>query len=397
MLQLRGEVEIRRIVLKRVALLFVTVLLCLPTAVLAAEEGAGVIEGQLLNGTEGGGSTAAQTVTLTTYLNDKESATASATSDAAGKFVFKGLSISPGHAYEPKVRYQDADYSGGKIILSANETSKIISLKVYDSTTSDAALKVSIAHTIMTPVDGGLQVMEFLVFTNNSNLTYIGFSDASGARKTIRLPLPDEATDIQIGGDLQSLSQDQNGFFDVSPVFPGEKTLLFSYRIANSSNSYTFVRKVDYPMSAYNVLVKGEKAGISADGLTSGGPVDLNGEVYNSLSGGNLARGTTLEVRLTNLSGGGGQNIIVWVLIAVVVLGAAGGFAIMMKKKNIALTVGESSPDEMRRQLLLDIAQMDDDFEAGTLDKETYTKLRAEKKSQLVEFMKDSDAENRGD
>ena len=385
--------------IKRGALLLVMLLLSLPTAVLAAEAGSGVINGQLVNGTQGGASVADQTITLTTYLNDAETGTATAKSGADGKFVFTGLATGPGYAYEPKVTYQEADYTGERLSFSANETAKALIMKVYDSTGSDSAVKISIAHTIVTPVEGGLEVVEFLVFTNDSDRSYIGFGDVTttGTRRTLRLPLPDKVSDLQYGGDLMSccVLQDPTGFFDTMAVLPGEKTIVYSYSIKNGSASYAFARKVDYPTANYNVLVKGENTDVSAQGLTASGPVDLQGTVYNSLAGDNLARGATLDVRLTGLPKSGSQQAVIWVLVAVVVLGAGGAFAYMMKRKGLQAVGISSSPDEMRQQLLLDIAKLDDDFEGGRIEKEAYTKLRAEKKTQLVGLMQSSAGEYR--
>ena len=66
----------------------------------------------------------------------------------------------------------------------------------------------------------------------------------------------------------------------------------------------------------------------------------------------------------------------------------------MMKKRNPQPVSLESSPEQLKRRLLLDIAGLDDDFESGKIEKETYTKLRAERKSQLVGLMQSSKEES---
>ena len=62
----------------------------------------------------------------------------------------------------------------------------------------------------------------------------------------------------------------------------------------------------------------------------------------------------------------------------------------MMKKRNPQPVSLESSPEQLKRRLLLDIAGLDDDFESGKIEKETYTKLRAERKLQLIGLMQGS-------
>ena len=77
----------------------------------------------------------------------------------------------------------------------------------------------------------------------------------------------------------------------------------------------------------------------------------------------------------------------------VVALGA-GSFVYLKKKRANQPGSLESSPEQLKQQLLLDIARLDDDFESSKIEKETYAKLRAEMKSQLVGLMQGSKEES---
>ncbi len=57
---------------KRIILLVIIFVLNLSAPALAAEAGGGIIEGRIVNGTEGSSSVADQDVTLKTYQNDAE-------------------------------------------------------------------------------------------------------------------------------------------------------------------------------------------------------------------------------------------------------------------------------------------------------------------------------------
>ena len=390
--------------IKRIALLAIVFLLNLSSPALAADPGNGVIEGQLVNGTAGGGSIAGQAVILTIYLNGGETGNSSAKTGADGKFVFSGLSTASGNSYDVKLKYQEADYTSKRLSLADNETTKSTTLTVYDSTGSDSAISITAAHTIVYLVDGNLEIVEYLVFTNASDRSYIGSGEitATGGKRTLKLPLPAEATELQYGGDLITgrVLPDANGLVDTTAVLPGDKLIAYGYKIGYDSGSYKFSQKIDYPIASYNFLVQGENTTATSAQLSAGQIVDFQGLKFISLSGGNLARGETLNVQLSSLSRAGlpqrdkQQNTIVVMLGLLVVLGVGGGFIYLMKRKNRQMVSLENSPEQLRRRLLLDIAGLDDDFESGKLEKETYTKLRAERKSQLVELMQGSKEES---
>ena len=390
--------------IKRVALLLIILLLSLSSPALAAGPGSGVIDGQLVNGTAGGSSVADQTVTLTTYLDEIKTGNSTAKTSADGKFIFNGLSTASGNSYDVKLRYQEADYISELLSLADNATAKSTTLTVYDSTSSDSDISITAAHIIIFPGDGNLEVREIIEFTNDSDRSYVGSGDITptGGKRTLKIPLPPEATSFKFGGDLVMgrVLPDVVGLVDTMAVLPGEKVIDYSYIVDYSSGSYKFSQKFDYPIGSYTFLVQGEDTNVSSTELTVGEPVDLDGTKYSILSGGNLAAGAILNVELSVLSrtgssrSGNQQTIILVVLVLMAVLGGGAGFVYMMKKRNPQPVRLEGSPEEVKRQLLLDIARLDDDFESGKIEKETYTKLRAERKSRLVGLMQGSQEES---
>jgi len=397
--------------IKRVALLLIILVMSLSSPALAAGPDSGIISGQLVNGTAGGSSIAGQTVTLTVYLNDVETGNNTARTGADGKFVFNGLSTATGNSYAVKLKYQEADYFSERLSLADNATEKATTLTVYDSTTSDAAVGIAAAHTIIYLGQADLEVVEYLVFTNSSDRTYIGSGEITltGGKRTLKLPLPDDVTELQYGGELVvgHVLPDANGLVDTTPVLPGDKLIAYSYKVGYDagSASYKFSQKIDYPIASYNFLVQGESTIAASGQLSAGRVVDFQGLKFVSLSGSDLAAGETLNIQLSGLdqagssqtgsSGSGNQlTTILVVLILMVVLGGGAGFVYMMKKKNPQQVSLEGSPEGTGGQLLLEIAGLDDDFENGKIEKENYTKLRAEKKSRLVGLMQGSQEES---
>ena len=71
-----------------------------PASVSAAETGEGIIEGQLINGTENGGSVENQEIILTPYLDDISIETRSTFTDPEGSFLFSELPTGAGYSYD---------------------------------------------------------------------------------------------------------------------------------------------------------------------------------------------------------------------------------------------------------------------------------------------------------
>lgn len=81
------------------------------------------------------------------------------------------------------------------------------------------------------------------------------------------------------------------------------------------------------------------------------------------------------------------SGIVIWALVTLVVLGGGFGVSRTMRKKQRlapAPVAVAASPEQLRRQLLTELARLDDDFEAGRVPQGAYQKKRAAKKAQLV-------------
>jgi hypothetical protein len=281
------------VLLKRIALLVIVLSLILSAPALAAEPGNGIIEGQVVNGTEGGSSVADQEITLKTYLNGTEMDSITTRTDAEGRFVFDGLLTEPDYSYQVTVTFQQADYAGDQLSFADGETSKFTEVTVYDATTSDEAIQVATAHTIIYVEPDSLLVMEYFLFVNEADRTYIGSREigGDGTRETLRFLVPVEATELQPGLGLMEccIYGSEGGFVDTMPVLPGGRELVYSYRVGYDSGEYTFLREVNYPTVSYDLLVQGEGVKVVSDQLTTGEPMDIEGIRFNHLSGQEIA------------------------------------------------------------------------------------------------------------
>jgi len=379
------------VLIKRIALLVMVLILSLPASVLAAEPDSGIIEGQIVNGTAGGSSVADQNITLNIYLDEVEVDAATTKTDADGRFIFDGLSTESDYSYGVTLVFQQAEYYSDWLSFNEGETTKSVEVTVYDSTTSDEALKIATAHAIIYVGQGSLQVEEYFLFVNETDRTYIGSKEisAEGTREVLRFSLPKGATELQITMGLMEccIVGSEEGFVDTMPILPGSKEVAYSYRVDYSSETYAFSQRVNYPTTSYELLVQGEAVQVTSDQLAPERPLEFEGSRFNHLSGEGLAPGDTLVARLSGLPEASAQGAIIWVALALIVLTGGFGLGYLLRKKRVQPVSLEDSLDRRGQRLLVELAQLDDEFEAGKIPEENYRRLRSVRKAQLVELM----------
>ncbi len=376
---------------KRIILLFIIFSLLLPAPALAAETGNGIIEGTIVNGTDGGSSVAGVEITLKTYLNDNEVSSTTTIADAEGNFVFDGLSTEPEYSYEATLNYQQADYTSDWLNFDSGETSKSTEVIVYDSTTSDEVLTVMTSHTIVYVEPESLRITEYYLFVNESDKTYIGLENPSAPeiKETLRFYLPEDATALQPEFGLMEccIYGSADGFTDSMPVLPGGREVAYSYMIDNNSGTYTFSKNINYNIKNYDFLVQGGGITVNSDRLTAGEPIDIEGTPFTHLSGTDFLPGDTLVVQISGLPETGSQGVLLWVFLVLAVLGGAFVLNRLLRGRRPQPVKVKDSHKQKKQRLLVEIAQLDDDFENGKISEEVYRKLRTEKKARLIALM----------
>ncbi len=376
---------------KCIILLFIIFSLLLPASALAAETGNGIVEGTIVNGTDGGSSVAGVEITLKIYQNDTEESSTTTIADAEGNFVFDGLSTEPEYSYEVTLNYQQADYTSDWLSFDSGETSKSTEVIVYDSTTSDEAITVMTSHTIVYVEPESLRVTEYYLFVNESDKTYIGLENPSApeVRETLRFYLPEDATALQPEFGLMEccIYGSEDGFTDSMPVLPGGREVAYSYMVDNNSGTYTFSKNINYNIKNYDFLVQGGGITVNSDRLTAGEPIDIEGTPFTHLSGADFLPGDTLVAQISGLPETGSQGVLLWVFLALAVLGGAFVLNRLLRGRRPQPVRVKDSHEQKKQRLLVEIAQLDDDFENGKISEEVYRKLRTEKKARLIALM----------
>lgn len=375
----------------RKALLVIVLALLLWTPSPASAASDGIIQGVVMNGTGEGGAVPSQPLTLNVYRGEEQVDSIMARADDQGRFEFGGLTTDEGYLYKITLDYQQAQYESDWIDFSNGEATQSITMTVYEPTTDVAVVRVHTAHAIIIPQDEYVVVQEYYLFMNGTARTYVGTEG-----KTLQFHLPSQATDVSYDFGLMSccVKPTPGGFDDSMALIPGTREIGFSYKVPVASASLNLKESVLYPTDSYQLLLSGDTGNINSPQLTPQESLNINGVNYRYLSGQSLSPGTELDIQLSGLAAGEASQLsLLWATLGAVVLLGGLTFGYMMRRRLVAAAPGPTRTSGSRRELLLKLAQLDDDFESGRITEAEYKKLRASTKAQLQELWLDSEEE----
>ena len=323
-----------------------------PGLAIAEDPGDGVIDGQLTLQTEDGGSLADRDVTLIFRTNENVRETRTTKTDEQGKFEFTGLGTDI--EYMVSVYYGGIDYYY-PVTFGADETRMLIKVPVCDTTTSDERIRVALAHVIIYVEEESISVTEVFLLINDGDRTYLGAEGAAAGEKqgSLVFTLPEGATDFNASSKFVQdfIVLDNDKVADTLPFPPGERQLVYSYKLAKEvSSDFALNLVIDYPTDRIEVMVKGTDIEIASTQLRPEEPADSStGERFMHLGGENLLRGDTVDISLSSLPGdSGGISPIVWFIAAVVVLGTS--LYVVRRRRHTRTSSGASNEGAAENQ-----------------------------------------------
>lgn len=392
-------------VIRRLLLLGVAVGLLAAAPVQAQDGGdsgaedAGIIEGVVRNGTEGGSSVDGVEVVLKSYGDNQLLGSESVTVGEDGAFVFSGLSTAHQIIYQVDFEYMGVNYFSEPIIFVEGEPIDPLEMVVYDTTSDASVISVATAHTIATVDEAGLDVREVSLIVNGSDRAFVGSETEAlgeGRRPTLKFSLPAGASGLEIVSGLTGFSPfgTEYGFLHTMPVPPGETAIEFSYRVDGDPDGYTFTRQAFYPTSQYALMVQSETLQAEGMGLVAQDTLDMQGTRFLYLTAQSISPGQTVSAVLSEPSAG--LSAVVWVLVGVALVAAAGGLIYSRRRAAPAEPEAGAQVQDDTEPLLAEIARLDDEFEAGRLDEADYRSQRDAIKSHLVDMMTQSPSADGG-
>jgi hypothetical protein len=327
--------------------------------------------------------------------------------DAEGRFLFENLETGPAFTYFVGIRYQEQLHSSDPIILQSEEPVEVVlevsELLPQEAKGSDEALKLRIINHLMVVVGRSthLEVREVVRIVNIGTAPYIDKTDHSGAPGiSLHLPLPQGYYNI---GQVQGLNAefvrvDASGLSYLSPLPPGEYQIVYTYNLPWHDSLATIIVERTVSTSMLDVLVEDEYLNATSD-LQFGGRVSIDPHVFAHFRGMNLEAHSRSWLQLmprqtpaSSLYIGAYCLIMGISLLGVLIpLHEVWHGQAQPEPRGTAVLQHTQRPD-MRgagRNLLRSLARLDDEYEHGMVDDDTYQKRRQFYKAQLRKLIEE--------
>jgi hypothetical protein len=352
----------------------------------------GSVSGLVQNGSPGGQALGGVEVDLHGFDGSTDQVITSTTSDATGAFHFDNIEINTAAQYSVSVTFDKVPYFSQPFTF-ASGSQQTADLTVYSTTSSDAAISLDRLSIVIANVDSKqrmLTLVESYHVNNSAPETYVGQLVGSSVQ-SLRFPLfgGAQALTPEGGFNLSDATSIPSGFALSTPVLPGASTIVFAYQIAYRGHALTLDRTLAYTSALTEVILPGGIS-VSSPQLSVPSTVSIGGQTLDTIQAENLQAGASVRLQLTGLPISGGSLLPLdslqtqLLLVGIVILAAALSIAAYRRRaaqQPVADVVAE------RRQLLRQIARLDDRFEAGRIQKPAYAREREAAKARLRKLL----------
>jgi hypothetical protein len=308
-----------------------------------------------------------------------------AQSQPNGTFIFADIPFDPNLQFTVMAVYDSVTYSSDPTPAEMQSKQVVVDVPVYDTTNDLAGVQIDQMHVLFDFAEDGLETKEIYVISSASNRTVKDvYQLESDQAATLKFPLPDDADYIFFKPDEQDRFVKFNGgFADTSPLLPstGSSQLMVSYLV-----SYDGEREYDYTapvnVAQINFLVPDQaNASLQGPGLTGPESMTLqNGESYEVYSYFGLNTGQTISISIngnvatepskSNNTKGSIAGVTAFLGFAII------GVGIWWWRRSENIQNDIHSNEVILDGLILEIAQLDEEFEQGNLSAEVHQQRR---------------------
>jgi mono/diheme cytochrome c family protein len=390
----------------------------------------GVLEGQVINLTTSAPQAEVELILFALNAESTPVQTYTAFSDAEGRFSFTDLPRRSNLSYVVEGIYRNIPYfTQTPVNFADGEAVLNVELPVYELTASGDDVYQSRLHRIISFSTNEVNVADVIVFGNQGNETYIGESMDDGSPGTVKIGLPDNATDVAFRSN--SVRPVSDYYADGRAIPPGVDTysLFVTYNIPIQGDSMTIETPVYYDVAEVNIIAVDLGQEMQSDQLEPMGTEVFQGEQFQVFGQQNLSANENLVLNVSGLSdiefetpAGGAvvgsapaqsreidsQLVVMWVLIGagvvMIIFGlfyTGTGLSFLNRNREPA-TIPAATPisapsnlapasapslEQQRDKLLALLAELDSMYADGDLDEATYHQARRKHRAELKEIL----------
>lgn len=329
-----------------------------------------------------------QSVSLMRHQDESSPAqsVAQGITDPAGSHVFSGLTPDGAH-YVVETRYGDVGYLTGHIDLSPSAAVQTTTLAVYETTSDDSVIRLNALHLVIDVQPAILTITEILVFQNSGTLTY---QAPTGTGTGLKLTTPSGA--FQLQPMSEGLEQADPGLRYTQPIPPGDAQIVYAYSVDRASMGDHLTKPLDYPVGRIQVLISPSDLKVTSSNLTNDGVRQIGDKFYLMLSNtAGLQRGMSVDITFpTEMTL---QDLMKWGMVGLALLMVLSGIFIAIKmppttvpQQDTPTVFRELTPEDERQYLALlgEIADLEDEHEAGKISEKVYERRRSRLKSRAI-------------
>ncbi len=327
-------------------------------------------------------------VRLRAFTADLEAAlTLTTTTDVDGRYQFDLTDTPQDWVFRTAVFYNDIEFGSDFSQLTFSQPEIELPIIIYEKSTDSAIITVNQLHTIVTnPTNETVEVNQLYVVSNSGNAVYAGPSgNVEDGTFELALPADAELLEFQRGfGTLDSffptdeLIPTANGWVDTLPVRPGQTSLVLLARYTLPyAGSTTLSHPLFYNTAELNLVVPEGITITGQNGWQDTGLQTLENSTFSTYQQINFPAQSTLTATLNGFprqtTGVVGRNETVELLV--------GGGALLIVIAIAVFTIRQWQVPtypiaDQKADLLQEIADLDDEFEAGKLNKSQYLSER---------------------
>jgi hypothetical protein len=327
--------------------------------------------------------------------------------DAEGRFLFTNLETGPAFTYFVGIRYNEQLRRSEPVILQSEAPAEVI-LEVSEQPAQEVEgsvvpLPLRIINHLMVIVGRGthLEVREVVRIVNSGTTPYIDRAGHGGATGiSLHLPLPQGHYNMsQIQGlHKEYVRVDPSGLSYLAPLPPGEHQLVYTYSLPWHDGLATLLVERTLDTSTLDVLVEEEHLNATSD-LQFGGRVSIEPHVFTHLRGMNLEAHSRSWLQLTprqtsaSLLSMGAYGLILGIVLLGMSIPVYDIWHVQAQpepKKTDALKHTDRADIKRGgRYLLQSIALLDDEYENGMAEADTYQQRRQASKAQLCKLIEE--------
>jgi mono/diheme cytochrome c family protein len=352
------------------------------------------VTGRVTNGTAGGVVPGGLTVTLHAFDPQfADTATDTALRDD-GTFVFEHVEMRPDWTYVASVKYQDRVF-GSELVPGDPELAALdLPVPIYELSSDPANIRISAMVTQISALENTLEVAQVVSFTNISDRLYTTDESFGEDRfGSVRLPLPPGAQILSLADNQQryAIAPDGSVVIDTAPVLPGDGHVMHLIYSLPYNGDFTLEQPIPYAVEGQvRFLTSPESLTITSDQVIAAGSQTVGGSTYRTYdAAASIPAGSTLRLQFRGGLGAAespaaGSNLLSVIMIVI-------GIAVLLM--SVLLYVRERNrPKAPAGQTLMDalvvqIAELDVQHEAGELADDVYKKRRTQLKARLAKII----------